>query len=266
MISVIATIITTALILVTRNSRLMISGLIQIIGPVFLGIFLPNLCNDLSGADDYGIIEWFKIYILNHNKNLRLSFSYLYKIEVDGKYLLIRGNRMKKRFQPVGGVYKYYQESKSFLDSINACPDTAMGNTDETDDLRLNIKGKDYFKFWKWFKSMKDREYDPKREFEEELLDSGILPVDKFRKIEYRKVHVHNPGRTYSEYLKTYEVVYADIFELKLSNEQKQVIRDAVNNQPDKVYLASKDEMEIRRSNGEVEADIGNNAIWLLGE
>ena len=231
-----------------------------------LGILLANLYNDLSGADDYGIWQWIKIYMFNHNKNLRLSFSYLYKIEVDGKYLLIRGNRMKKRFQPVGGVYKYYQESKSFLDSINACPDTAMGNTDETDDLRLNIKGKDYFKFWKWFKSMKDREYDPKREFEEELLDSGILPVDKFRKIEYRKVHVHNPGRTYSEYLKTYEVVYADIFELKLSNEQKQVIRDAVNNQPDKVYLASKDEMEIRRSNGEVEADIGNNAIWLLGE
>lgn len=36
-----------------------------------------------------------------------------------------------------------------------------MGNTNETDDLRINIKGKNLLSFMEWFLSMKDREYDP---------------------------------------------------------------------------------------------------------
>ena len=44
-----------------------------------------------------------------------------------------------------------------------------MGNVDETDDLRIFIKGRYLLKFMEWFDSMKDREYDPYREFCEEL-------------------------------------------------------------------------------------------------
>ena len=45
---------------------------------------------------------------------------------------------------------------------------------------------------------MKDREYDPRREFEEELLETDLLPEDEFKKLRYRKVWEDNGGVTYS--------------------------------------------------------------------
>ena len=45
--------------------------------------------------------------LLRWNKKIRLSCAYLFQIKQDGKYLLIKGNRIEQ-YQPVGGVYKYY--------------------------------------------------------------------------------------------------------------------------------------------------------------
>lgn len=221
---------------------------------------------ELIDTHGQGFKTWLNTQILYRNKIIRLSFSYLFKIQVDGKYLLVRGHRMKNQFQPIGGVYKVYDEGKSFLDKIRVISDTSMGNTDETDDLRLQIKGKEYFKFWEWFKSMEDREYDPRREFEEELLDTGILPAEAFQKLKYRKTYTHNVGVTYSQPLQTHEVVYADIFEIKLSDRQKQIIRDAVQQNPNQICLASADEIRCRRCGNTVQMNLGNNTPWLLGE
>ena len=39
------------------------------------------------------------------NTEIRVSISYLFQIKVDGKYLLVKGNRIDQ-YQPVGGVFK----------------------------------------------------------------------------------------------------------------------------------------------------------------
>lgn len=221
---------------------------------------------ELIDTHDQGIRTWFLSQIKYREKNIRLSFSYLYKIEVDGKYLLVRGNRMKDRYQPIGGVYKFYPEAKTFLDSIQYVPDTKMKNNDETDDLRIQIKGQNLLKFFDWFTSMQDREYDPCREFYEEVLQDGTLPEEKFRHLKYRKVNVHNKGITWSEYLNINEVLYADIFDVTLSEEQKEIVRRAVKEHPEKLCLASPDEMRCRRYADSVEANLGTNVPWLLGE
>ena len=199
------------------------------------------------------------------NKEIRLSFSYLYRIQVDGKYLLVKGNKLKKQYQPVGGVYKYYDEAKPILESFNFRPDTKMGNTTETDDLRIYIKGKHLLHFVKWFNSMKDREYGPLREFREELILSKLLPEDVFSSFEYRKIYVHNKGVVYSPYMQCDEFVYADIFDIKLSNPQKSAIKHAVEKHPDLLCLASADELKSECYNG-IEKNLGNNSKWLLGE
>lgn len=214
----------------------------------------------------WGFTLWLKSKVCLRNTTIRLSFSYLYRIEVDGKYLLVRGNRMKNRYQPVGGVYKYYPEAKAFLDSINALPDTQVGNQDETDDLRLQIKGKNLIPFMDWFASMKDRELDPLREFYEELIANNVLSEDLFRHLKYRKIGTHNVGITYSEFHSMQEMVYADIFTVSLNESQKECIRMAVNKNPEIVVLASHDEIMKRRYNNSVEANLGNNVSWILGE
>lgn len=189
---------------------------VQAISAIASGVFglMVSSIYEFVDTHDQGLKTWFDTQIRYREKNIRLSFSYLFRIEVDGKYLLVRGHRMNNQFQPIGGVYKVYDEGKSFLNQIRAIADTSMGNFDETDDLRMQIKGKDYFKFWDWFESMRDREYDPRREFEEELIDTQILPAEAFQKLKYRKVWTHNAGVTYSQPLRIHEVVYADIFEI----------------------------------------------------
>lgn len=216
--------------------------------------------------DFYG--QGFKLWLQQikySKKDIRLSFSYLFKIEVNGKYLLVKGNRLKRQFQPIGGVYKYYPEAKSTLDEFHFRPDTRMNNHDETDDLRITIKGKYLLKYMKWFLSMKDREYDPHREFIEELIDTELLPKDLFKSLKYRKVSVHNKEITYSKYNQCDEFIYADIFELLLNYEQKEAVLSAVKKHPNELCLASDVELKSECYNG-IDKNIGNNAKWIIGE
>lgn len=179
--------------------------------------------------------------------------------------MLVRGNRLKNQYQPVGGVYKYYDEAKPTLEKFHFRPDVKMGNTSETDDLRIYIKGKYLLRFIEWFNSMKDREYDPTREFKEELIVTQLISCDAFQNFEYRKIFVHNVGVQYSTYMQCEEFVYADIFDIKLSESQKAVIRCAVEKYPQLLCLASADELNSECYGG-IEKNIGNNAKWLLGE
>lgn len=258
--------ITSAIISVVFNETQEISlRIVSAIASGFFGAAISALYEyvDTKGQ---GIKTWFLSQILYSKENIYVSFSYLYRIEVDGKFLLVRGNRLPNQYQPAGGVYKYYDEAKSFLTELKYTPNTEMGNGNETDDLRLSMKGKYFLKFMEWFLAMKDREYDPTREFAEELIETDILPENEFRKIKYRKVWEHNVGFTWSQPLRKHEVIYADIFELKLTERQKEIIRNAAQNHPDKICLATPDEMKCRRYNGSVEMNLSNNTPWLLGE
>lgn len=242
---------------------------IGIVISAIIGALITFLLEALE-THGQGRITWFKSKILYHNKDLYLSFSYLYRIEIDGKYLLIRGHRMRNRFQAIGGVYKYYPEARRFLNGISANPDTSLaGNTDETDDLRLTIKGQHLLKFMDWFARMEDREYSPEREFYEELIQPGWLPEDlfRYRHFQYRKAGTHNVGITKSPVANSKpEVIYADIFEVSLDDTQKEAVRQALTEHSDELYLASRDEILNRRKNGSVEMDIANNVPWLIGE
>ena len=211
-----------------------------------------------------GIKLWWQ-HFWYRNKEIRLSISYLFRIEVDGKYLLVRGNRLTRQYQPVGGVYKYYPEAKPILEKMKFNIDTQIGNVDETDDLRIRIKGKYILRFMEWFISMQDREYDPKREFKEELINNGLLCARKFANIRYRKIGVHNSGIKYSQFFACNELLYSDIFELVLTDDQKNAIREAVQSNPDMLCLASIEEIRKRCYNG-IEVNIGTNAEWVIGE
>ena len=250
---------------VTKPDNL-IWQVVTIIATGFVGAVIASFYESLN---TYGqkFNTWFQSMITHRNKEIYLSFSYIYRIEIDGKYLLVRGRRMKDRYQPIGGVYKFYEEAKPFLNSIKFQPDTMVGNTDETDDLRIRIKGKHLLAFMDWFLKMEEREYGPEREFYEELIMPGFLPEEDFRPLRYRKVKVHNKGITKSLIPNGIdEVIYADIFEVPLTEKQKQLVRKAVTDHSNDLCLASLEEMKSRRYDGSVEMNLGNNVLWLLNE
>lgn len=218
---------------------------------------------ELIDAQGYGMKLWWQTKIMYANKPIYLSFAYLYRIQIDGKYLLVKGNRLKNQFQPVGGVYKYYPEAKSFLESIKYQPDKTMCNMEDDDDLRIKIKGKYIINFLDWFKQMRDREYDPIREFKEELVQTEILPRNEFETIRYRKVSAHDVGITYSKYNDCLEYVYADIFELVPSKEQIEILKKLCDTSLDNICWAKNTEIE-KLCAGGIEKNLGTNTPWIL--
>ena len=240
-----------------------VSKTVGIIVGGFVGLLIKTLfeCFALHGRS---LKMWWEIHTKYRNELIYLSFSYQCKIEVDGKYLLVRGRRLKNQYQPVGGVYKYYSGARSILDELSFRPDIRMGNEDETDDLRITIKGKHILDFWTWFKKGKYRETSPEREFREELIDSKVLDSDEFSSFpKYNLIRSHDIGIKKSLYFAGYEWIYADVFEFELNEKQKEVIRKAVVDHPDKVVLVTPQEIDELRYNS-LDKNLGDNTPWLI--
>jgi len=169
---------------------------------------------------------WFKPF---QNPNLRLTISYLYNIEVQGRYLLVKSRRIDNTYQPVGGVYKYFHpEATTDLIKMGAISDNAIPNDDVSEsDLRLKLRNrKNLFKFLKWFFDSKERERDPWREFYEELVVSGILSENDFHYIHYELIGEHFEPIHFDTHFKVDTFKYADIYTPKfVSDRQKDAIK-----------------------------------------
>lgn len=197
--------------------------------------------------------KWIWIYWDAYNpfyrrKEIRLSISYLFNIEVQGKYLLVRSHRFPDQFQPVGGVYKYSNpEGKKDLLKMTINTDSNIENDDVSEcDLRVKMDNKHFLpRFLEWFIRGENRETDPWREFYEELVEPGILSTENFKYIQYDLVAQHPSRLEHSSFHNIDEFLYADIFTLRYINtRQEEEIRQLLNaNHPD-VAWATKTEIE----------------------
>nr|WP_315240198.1 hypothetical protein [uncultured Flavobacterium sp.] len=170
-----------------------------------------------------------------YNLPVRVTVAYLFRIEYNGKYMLIK--RHKNDFvgyQPVGGAYKYFkEENREIFDNLGIQPCNQVPRDDDTEnDLRIVInKRKKISAFFKWFESRKNREIDPWREFFEELIEPGILPENLFKHIKYAYIGKHEEGILMTADYPIEQFRYADIFELRLETDaQKEAIKSLVNN------------------------------------
>lgn len=179
-------------------------------------------------------------------KNIRFSISYLFKIEIEGKYLLIRGNKIPDQFQPVGGVFKYYSNAQNIFEKYGVVIDDNIPiDASSNKDLRVKVKAKNAYKFLEWFNSRKNREVCIKRELEEELIMTQLVPkkVSEEFKAEYIKTHFN--GIKYSEHFQCDEVLIAEIYNLRLDNNLEKDVKKYLESKKDKrVVLASREEIE----------------------
>lgn len=130
---------------------------------------------------------FFQTQILLRNKDIRISIAYLYRINVNGKYLLVKNSR-RNYFQPVGGAFKTLPGSEKIFESLKVKSDKLIEteNGIAKNDLRVFVKGINVIEFIDWFNSKEDRETSPWREFSEELVAPNILPWKEFRYIDYK--------------------------------------------------------------------------------
>ena len=219
--------------------EIILLALILVWAEVFAG---ENLQNELYGivvggvmvlfieVGDYLMREWsfMKLYWdcwkpWTQNE-LRLTIAYLYRIEMQGKYLLVKSNRIANTYQPVGGVYKYYNpEAKQELDSMGAVTDNKIANDDASEsDLRLTLLKRNKLRtFLKWFFKRTFRESDPWREFYEELVVSGILPSKEFGYVHYSLVGQHFEPIHHDKFFNIDTFKYTDIFIPKFVNSKQ---------------------------------------------
>lgn len=211
------------------NTLLNIS--IEITGGILLfGIlqFLQNIKN---------LKLYFQTQILYRKKKIRISIAYLFRIKVDGKYLLVQNSR-RNYYQPVGGAFKTLPSSKRIFEKLKIDSDKLI----ETDkgiakgDLRVFTEGVNVIEFIKWFNSKKDRETSPWREFCEELLSTKILPKKPFRYIDYEyKATVQTPLITLDSGDKG--LFIHEIYDLIPNIEQEQKLRELIEADNSEKYI-----------------------------
>lgn len=194
----------------------------------YLDSIIVNLVSAFLGAfivTIYKSRKYLKLLVQSYiywNRDIRFSISYLYRIKFDDKYLLIKGNRIDQ-FQPVGGVYKYYN---SFLNIKNdyGIRSESKKNFCEGDDLRFIVKGKYILKILTWFNAKKNREVSIHREFYEELIKTNILDINSITRCEFEFIKQIQPTLNYSEHFNKNEILLFDIYELRLDDSDKQQI------------------------------------------
>lgn len=175
---------------------------------------------------------WFYLQtqIVYRKIEIRLSISYLFKINVDGHYLLVK-NRTRNYFQPVGGAFKTLPGSEKLFEELGVKPDRLI-ETEKgiaKNDLRVFVKGKNVIQFIEWFNSKKDREISPWREFCEELITTKILPWQPFRYIDYKfKRTVQTPIITLDSGDKG--IFIYEIYDLIVNDEQKPILQELLKN------------------------------------
>lgn len=220
-----------AIILLTNNyptnawSLLAVALLLNIISAPVSFYFIEALANIRR------LPLLFKTKVLLRNQYVRLSFSYLIKIKVKGKYLLVK-NRKGDYFQLVGGACKRYISSEKFFKNHKVKSDRQFETEHgiARNDLRIQVPGKYVLDIIKWFNSKEDREISQWREFCEELLSTEILDKRLFRYIDYKYVDTLQTPLQKAKYLDCQEILVYEIFELIPNEEQLKALEDLLDN------------------------------------
>lgn len=175
---------------------------------------------------------------------IRISFAYLYRIKIGNKYLLVKNERGTGKFQPVGGVYKLFDNEKMELKNRYQVKDDNKIPIDESsrDDYRLRIENKYLRKFVRRFDRKANREQiiNLSREFKEELIDKGII---NWSQISYRFCGRHMTELQFSDHFQCYELLLADIVELIPTAEQKEDLKQLLKQHSDVYCFANAEDI-----------------------
>lgn len=174
---------------------------------------------------------WLTIYskwLGIRGQRIRFSMSYLYRIKVDDKYLLVRNNNFP-HYQLVGGKYKVLEGTRSFLQNeFDAIDDPKLPNKDlMKDDFALFIPAGKAIKFLDWFNKGENREISHWREFYEELIEGKgkLLSKEKFPYVNYNfKGRVRTPIKRTPGW-DCYEILQYDILDIIPTPEQRQELK-----------------------------------------
>lgn len=224
----------------------------SMVSSLVAGALIQPFCSslaDLTDNENWKITQrkLKRAQLLNKNTTIRISFAYLFRIKIDGKYFLVKNTRSSK-YQPVGGAYKFFEEEAKYLSNNIPVENDDRIPVDKITkrDYRLFVKNKHLRKFVRRFNKTKFRENitDLSREFIEEIFSTGILDKDNFGTLSYNYCGRHMTNVEYGNIFETYELLLADIVEVQLSDEQEELFRELMNKDCDDYHFATESEIK----------------------
>lgn len=200
-------------------------------------------------------------------QKIRFSCAYLFRICIDGKYFLVRDEQGRNTYQPVGGVYKYTDDS--ILEKTHAYQCMRFGTNEDLDcDLRLIVPRSHAGKFLWWYWSEKGRESQENlyREFQEEIIDRiDFIDPAVFEQIEYRCCGSHMEVSRMGE--NDLQIRLADVVELIPSPQQAKVFKDMMQRESSLYRFATKEDIyELGRTCGNQVQTISRHTYKILRE
>jgi hypothetical protein len=215
----------------------------------------------------------FSKYLALSSKKIRFSMSYLYRIKVEDKYLLVKNNNYG-HFQLVGGKYKILEDTRSKLKTdFDAMDDPKLPNSGiMKDDFALFIPAKNAMKFLDWFNKGVDREVSHWREFYEELIvgdGENFLSLENFPYVNYNyRGKVLTPIKRTPGWDDCYEILQYDILDLVPTPEQRQELKSLfLKGNSSKIKWASSnliDSLGHDPISKNKDYDIGHHTKWAL--
>lgn len=239
-------------------------SLVSIACGIIATIFINTIIYLSNSTENMKLI--FDTKIRFRNKYIRFSISYLFRIKIDGKYLLIKGDRIPQ-YQPIGGVFKRYGDSDEIFRKLGVLDDDKIpADNTNRDDLRIRVKGKMVLEFLNWFKNGHGREVSAEREFFEELIQTGLLPKSVFPYLKYRFIKREQEEIKYDEHFECQQLLIAEIYELILDESQLSEIKKLTN--LDNGICSLVTEGEISRLgasvDGKINTPIARTAKWII--
>ncbi|GKU29276.1 hypothetical protein [Clostridium folliculivorans] len=247
------------------------------LGSLIAGISIPYLIPsiiDLTDNENWKSSQrkLKRAGILQKDTVIRISFAYLFRIKVDGQYFLVLNTRTKK-YQPVGGAYKFTKEEADYLrDNLPVENDDRIPVDKITKyDYRLLVKNEYLRKFVTRFNKTQYRENISNlcREFVEEIFSTKILDRSAFGALSYKYCGRHMTNVEYGSVFSHYELLLADIIEVQLSDTQEQLFRNLMGTDCNKYRFATADEIKslgVRFKTNELADDIANHTPKILSE
>jgi len=233
----------------------------SIIAPIlvyFVDSFLSNIRR---------VKLWLLSKILHRKKRIRVSMSYIYRIYVNDKYLLVKNSKWNY-YQPVGGVYKILSEDIGFLkDNFNWGKDPYLKtNGEKRNDLRGTIPMPKLIAFLDWFKSQKNREISHWREFFEELINTGVLKIKDFPHFEYRYANtLVTPIKKSEKWKNCYELLSYDVFDLIPNSWQEDILKKTQSKSIDAIkWLDGSVILNNGIINKDEEINLGQHTKWTI--
>lgn len=192
----------------------------------------------------FGNLKLAFMALVSYNKEIRFSISYLFRLKVDGRYILIKGNRIEQ-YQPVGGVFKTYPSFDKIKSDLGIRDDSMMTiDKNSQDDLRIMVKGKNINDFLKWFDSRKNREISVHREFIEELCKTNFMSFDDFSMFQPEFIKRVNGKIKYSQHFKCNEMLICEVYEVNITNLCKIDINECIERSNESLILATANDIE----------------------